>query len=410
MVGIGSISGGVVEAESISSLKNQKEKIQSEQSEIKSNISEADQKINSLQDQKATVETEMKRIDLAIGDTHEKINQKTAEVEKTKTDIAKLKVEIEETKARIDKRNELLKDRARNYQQTGGLVSYLDVLMGSKNFSDFIDRANAVATIMNADQDILKQHEIDKQDLERNQAKVEKELVSLQSMVDELEKMNQQLNSQKNEKDKLLASIEEQEEEAHNYKLNLQEESDLLAAQTAALQKAIKQEEEKARIAAAAAAAAGGNNSGGGTTAPPVSSNGWVQPTYGTITSTFGYRSYFTAGEFHPGIDIANRAPNVPIKAAADGVVIRSNYTSGGFGNAIFIAHSINGQTYTTVYGHLSTRFVQNGETVKAGQQIGIMGSTGNSTGPHLHFELHKGGYQGYGVNAIDPRGIVPLP
>jgi peptidoglycan hydrolase CwlO-like protein len=415
LVGIGSISGGVVEAESISSLKDQKVKIQSEQSEIKSNINEADQKINSLKDQKATVESEMKRIDLAIGDTHEKINQKTAEVEKTETDIAELKVEIEETKARIDKRNELLKERARNYQQTGGLVSYLDVLMGSKNFSDFIDRANAVATIMNADQDILKQHEIDKLDLEKNQAKVEEELASLQTMVAELEKMNQQLNSQKDEKDKLLVSIEEQEEEAHNYKMNLQDEADLLAAQTAAIQKAIKQEEAKIAAAAAAAAAAttaasGGNNSGGNTTAPPVSSNGWVQPANGIVTSTFGYRSYFTAGEYHPGIDIANRAANVPIYAAADGVVIRSNYTSGGYGNAIFIAHSINGVPYATIYGHMSARFVNNGDTVKAGQQIGIMGSTGNSTGPHLHFELHKGGYNGYGVNAIDPRGTVPLP
>ena len=152
------------------------------------------------------------------------------------------------------------------------------------------------------------------------------------------------------------------------------------------------------------------NGSASDTTAPPISSNGWVQPANGRLTSTFGYRSYFTANEFHPGVDIANRAANVPIYAAADGVVIRSNYTSGGYGNAIFIAHSINGQAYATIYGHLSSRFVQNGETVKAGQQIGIMGSTGNSTGPHLHFELHKGGYKGYGVNAIDPVGIVPLP
>jgi peptidoglycan hydrolase CwlO-like protein len=405
-VGIGSISGGVVEAESISSLKDQKVKIQSEQSEIKSNINEADQKINSLKDQKATVESEMKRIDLAIGDTHEKINQKTAEVEKTETDIAELKVEIEETKARIDKRNELLKERARNYQQTGGLVSYLDVLMGSKNFSDFIDRANAVATIMNADQDILKQHEIDKQDLEKNQAKVEKELAILQSMVDELEKMNKQLDSQRAEKNNLLSTLDLQESEEHINKLTLEEEQQILAAQDAAIQKAITLERE--RIAAEAAVAASQNKPSGSTTAP-VSTGGFIQPANGIFTSGFGSRPEFSPG-IHYGVDIANRAADVPIWAAADGVVITALYTKKALGNYIIIAHSINGTVYATLYAHMSSLNVASGAVVKQGQQIGIMGSTGNSTGKHLHFELYKGGYNGYGVNAINPRGIVPLP
>ena len=102
--------------------------------------------------------------------------KKLTKLEDTKAEIAKLQAETKVIKERIQKRNELLKERARSYQETGGMVSYLDVLMGSKSFSDFIDRANAVATIMQADQDILKQHEADKKELSRKQAKVERSL------------------------------------------------------------------------------------------------------------------------------------------------------------------------------------------------------------------------------------------
>ncbi|WP_342432992.1 peptidoglycan DD-metalloendopeptidase family protein [Neobacillus sp. FSL H8-0543] len=408
-VGIGSIFGGVVEAESISSLKDQQSKIQSEQSELKSDINDANQKINSLEGQKADVQTEIKRIDLAIGDTHQKLNQKTTEVEETKTDIAKLKEEIKVTKERIDKRNELLKDRARNYQLTGGLVSYIDVLMGSENFSDFIDRANAVATIMRADQDILKQHEIDKQDLENNQAKVEEELASLQTMLDELEKMNKQLNSQRAEKDSLLSTLDLQVSEEHTHKLTLEEEQQILAAQDAAIQKAITLENERIAAEKAAAAATGNTSESGGTVTAPVSSGGFIQPANGIFTSGFGSRPEFSPG-IHYGVDIANRAPNVPIWAAADGVVVTAAHTGQALGNYIIIAHSINGAVYATLYAHMKTLNVGNGAVVKQGQQIGIMGTTGNSTGVHLHFELYKGGYNGYGVNAINPRGIVPLP
>ncbi|OLS37851.1 murein hydrolase activator EnvC [Bacillus sp. MRMR6] len=409
-VGFSSIFNVSVNANSIESLKEQQSKIQNDRSEVNSTIEDADVKINSLQEEQSAVKTEMQEIDLVINETHKKISEKTSEIESKKTEIAELQEEIRITKERIEKRNELLKERARNYQVTGGMVSYIDVLMGSKSFSDFIDRANAVATIMQADQDIIKQHEEDKKNLETYQAQVEKDLDSLQTLLAELETMNQQLNSQRAEKDRLLASLEEQEEELHHHKMELQEEAMLLAAQAAVLQQAIKQEQKRQAEAAAAAAAAGNQSPGSGNTSTsPAVGGSWAQPANGIFTSGFGTRPSFRPGEFHYGVDIANRAPGVPIWAAADGIVIRSYYSS-SYGNAIFIAHSINGQTYTTVYAHLETRFVQDGAVVKAGQQIGILGSTGDSTGPHLHFELHRGEWLPSRANAIDPRGIVPLP
>jgi murein DD-endopeptidase MepM/ murein hydrolase activator NlpD len=111
----------------------------------------------------------------------------------------------------------------------------------------------------------------------------------------------------------------------------------------------------------------------------------------------------------HYGVDIANSAAGVPIWAAADGVVIQSYYSS-SYGNVVFIAHSVNGQTYTTVSAHMETRYVSSGAVVKKGQTIGIMGNTGDSSGKHLHFELHRGEWNGSKSNAINPVGIVPMP
>ncbi|MEH7355291.1 peptidoglycan DD-metalloendopeptidase family protein [Neobacillus drentensis] len=414
-VGLGTIFGGTpakIEAESISKLKGEQNNIQEKRSDVKLDINQANDKISELQGQQADVKSDMKSIDFAIGDTTTKINEKTAKIEETKAEITKLQEETKIIKERIEKRNELLKDRARSYQETGGVVNYLDVLMGSTSFSDFIDRANAVATIMNADQDILKQHEADKKELESKQNQVEKDLSDLKIMLADLEKMNQQLNAQKAEKDKLLGTLIDQEAEEHEYMMDLKEQEQILASQEAAIQKAIKMEQEaQARAAAEAAAAAAKNNqanSGGGggasTANPGVSSGYWTQPAVGRFSSGFGGRGDGN----HYGVDIAN-STQVPIVAAADGVVIKSYYSS-SYGNCIFISHSINGQVYTTVYAHMSSRIAGSGDVVKKGQQIGVMGNTGASQGQHLHFELHKGPWTQDKSNAINPVGIVPMP
>ncbi|WP_066065484.1 murein hydrolase activator EnvC family protein [Neobacillus soli] len=423
-VGLGTIFGGIsvkTEAASISSLKGEQNKIQNQRSEIKSGINQANDKISKLQNQQADVKSEMKRLDLAISDATEKIDDKTAKMKETKVQIVKLQGETKVIKERIEKRNVLLKDRARSYQETGGMVNYLDVLMGSTSFSDFIDRANAVATIMQADQDIIQQHEADEKELEKKQTQVKNDLASLQKMLDDLKQMNQQLNTQKAEKDKLLAVLVDKEEQEHEHAMDLSEQAEILAAQDAAIQRSIKQEQERqAKEAAQAAQAAqaakaaqaknnsangggsGGSGGGGSTAAPHVSSGSFTRPAPGVITSGYGGRG----GSFHWGFDIAQSGGNVPIFAAADGEVYVSHYSS-TYGNVVYILHNINGQTYTTVYAHMQRSLVGAGTNVKKGQQIGVMGNTGDSRGQHLHFELYKGRWQYH--SAINPSGIVPL-
>ncbi|MEH6957027.1 murein hydrolase activator EnvC family protein [Neobacillus drentensis] len=416
-VGLGTTFGGITiktEAESISSLKGEQSKIHDKRSNLKEDINQANGQINSLKNQQAGVQSEMKRLDFAIEDTTTKIDDKTEKVNDTKAEVTKLQAETKVIQERIKKRNVLLMDRARSYQENGGMVNYLDVLMGSTSFSDFIDRANAVATIVQADQDIIKQHEADKAELAEKQAKVEKNLSSLENMLVDLKNMNQQLNAQKKEKDKLLASLKDKEEEVHEGMMDMQEEEQILAGQEAAIQKAIQMEKEaQARTAEEAKRNSSSSSSNNGSNndsaprsdaTPNVSSGYWTQPTTGYLSSGFGGRGDGN----HYGVDIANGI-KMPIVAAADGVVIRSYYSS-SYGNCIFVSHSINGKVYTTIYAHMTARYVGSGATVKKGQKIGLMGNTGASRGQHLHFELHKGPWTPDKRYAINPVGIVPLP
>jgi peptidoglycan hydrolase CwlO-like protein len=398
-------------ASKLSDLKGQKNEIQEEKSEVSSEINEVENKIDSIQGEQEQVKQDMKRLDFAIGDTNTKIREKSVAIETKNGEIAQLQTEVQQLLERINKRNEMLKDRARSFQETGGRVTYLEVLMGAQSFSDFIDRVGAVATILEADQGILRQHKEDKRLLEEKQTQVEQELTSLENMLKDLESMNLQLNDQRSQKDQMMDTLKQQEEQIQGEKLELEEQAQILAAQQTAIQQAIQLEEKRqaelARQAAeaAAAAAAAGNNGGSAPapTPPPVVSNGtWTRPAAGTITSGLGMRW----GEYHAGIDIANRV-SVPIVAAADGVVLKSYY-SNSYGNCIFLTHFINGKLYTTVYAHMSSRVVTSG-AVSKGQTIGYMGNTGYSTGQHLHFELHVGEWNAAKSNAVNPLNYIPM-
>lgn len=125
----------------------------------------------------------------------------------------------------------------------------------------------------------------------------------------------------------------------------------------------------------------------------------WIWPADGIITDTFGTRN-----GHHKGIDIAEAA-GTPILTVDDGYVTRSYY-SDTYGNVIFIKHDVG---FETVYAHLSKRNVQEGQTVKKGQVIGLMGSTGESSGSHLHFEIHRNEWTVTKENSLDPSKIFGI-
>ena len=403
-------AGGNVQAESVGSLQEKKSTIEKKKSSVESNISETESKISDIKNQRASIEAELKKVEKSISETKKEITKKDKEIASTKDKIASLKDSIKETEERIANRNEILKERARAYQQNGGNSSYLEVLLGANSFGEFVERLGAVTTIMNADKDIIAEQEADKARLEEQKAEVEEKLASLNKMMDELVKMKEKLDGKKIEKNELMAVLKSEQATLEEEKLSLEEEKEILANQESAVKKAIADEKKRQEAAAAAAAAASANSSssssgssgssessGAVSAAPAVTSGKFMRPAAGYVSSRFGSRW----GRNHNGIDIA-KSGTVPVVASAAGVVSRANYSS-SYGNVVYINHYIDGQVYTTVYAHLRSMNVSAGQSVKKGQQIGLMGNTGRSFGQHLHFELYVGGWTASKSNVVDP-------
>src|SRR5699024_6866088 len=159
-----------------------------------------------------------------------------------------------------------------------------------------------------------------------------------------------------------------------------------------AKKKAKQETAEKARKQSQAKSNNTSNNSGSeGKETPAETPSGggdFIRPVGNGITSGFGHRW----GRLHAGIDFGTPI-GTPVKASASGSV-RTTGTMSGYGTTIMVDHYVNGQVYTTLYAHLSSISVSPGQTVKQGQVIGNTGNTGRSTGPHLHFEIHPGGWR----------------
>jgi peptidoglycan hydrolase CwlO-like protein len=411
-------------AESLSEIKQKQEQNKSEQSkkenELNHNHGQQDQTLQQIEALQSSIEK-----------TAQDIKGKQQSIDRTKANIEQLKKEIGVLEKRIAERDKLLKERVTSMYESGGAVSYLDVLLGSKDFGDFIDRVFALNVIAEQDKTILEEHKKDKMAVEDKKGKVESELISLNQDLKELEGLNQQLSSQKKQKDTLLASLKEEESHIENDMMNLQEQNELLAAQEATIKAEIarakrEEEERKKREAAQAAAAAAAaakakaeaaareksSNSGSSSApaptpepAPAPSHSGhrdFITPTQGVVTSGFGMRS----SGMHEGIDISKHGGNVPVVAAASGTVSRS-YKSSSYGNVVFLSSYIDGQLYTTVYAHMRMRNVSSGQTVSQGQLLGYQGNTGHSFGQHLHFELHRGEWNMAKSNAINPRPYI---
>lgn len=387
-------------------LENKKKDIQNQRSTIQSEINQTQDKVNEINAEQAATTAEIKKLDFAVADTNNQIREKEAQIEEAQLEIDRLQGEIAILKEQIKKRDELLKERVRSIQENGGVINYMDVLLGAQSFGDFINRVSAVTTFMQADRDMLKAHQDDKAALDLKEAEMKQQLEELSQKKAQLEEMKKKLEGQVAEKNKLLAHLNEQEEKMHEELHELEDQAGLLAAQEKAIKKEIeawnkRQRELEEQRKKAAANAASGSSVG---PMPTISNGAFMNPTTGRLTSNFGQRW----GAFHSGIDIGKggRGGSIPIVAAASGSVIRANYDR-SYGNVVMITHVIDGQVMTTVYGHMESLSVSNGQRVEKGQMLGYMGSTGHSTGPHLHFEIHHGPWNGSRTNAVNPLKYV---
>ena len=225
MIGMGSfLTVPVVKAENIETQRQQ----------IQASIDQAQSELSNLQGQRAKIEEQIKSIEKAVEENTLKINETTDGINKAQAEIHRLNAEIEEIQARIHTRNEILKERAVSFQENGGQIAYMDVILGSSNFSDFINRIDAVTTIIAADSSLMEEHKKDKTKVEEKQQVVVNKLADLNELAVELEGMQTQINEQKNQSEALKQKLIEQENASEEELKRLEEEDARLKAEALA--------------------------------------------------------------------------------------------------------------------------------------------------------------------------------
>jgi len=277
------------------------------------------------------------------------------------------------------------RSRVRDMEENG-IISYLEILFDSTSFSDLLARIDFVTDIMRADentyislQNARKETEDAKADLEQTKAELDEEKIAL-------EQKEMELQEQLEEAHELIRQLEDNIETQSQLREDIMAEEDRVQREINAAVEALRRQQEAERLRRlrerqAQSGSSGGSSGGGGEWVSGTGAFSW--PTSGTVTSGYGPRS----GGNHQGIDIC--APHGSNVYASDsGTVVTSTY-GGGYGNYIVISH---GNGTTTLYAHLSSRWVGVGESVSKGQVIGLVGSTGRSTAPHVHFEVTMNG------------------
>lgn len=359
---------------------------------------EATQELENIQREIKKAYEEFQDLDERSNHISNEMEVKQNEIDGTELRIKELRGEIQDLAESITERDELLKGRVRSMYRTGG-INYIEVLLGAKSFGDLIERVFALNTIAKQDRAILEKHVRDKEALAMAKNELELQLVSLIDQKNELGTLMEQIDKKRNEKLNLVETLERKQIDVENILVSFEEEKKILENQEAAAEAELKLFENEQYIQ---------ENDNNSTSNNSVVSNNTssllMWPTQSTdVTSPYGTRIHpvYKTQEFHSGIDISKRGGR-NIIAAESGTVIEARYM-GGYGNVVMISHMVGGQKLTTLYAHLASIDVNVGQRVERGQRIAEMGTTGVSTGVHLHFEVHEGGWNSQKSNSVDP-------
>jgi murein DD-endopeptidase MepM/ murein hydrolase activator NlpD len=334
-------------------------------------LDEINQKLDQQQNNLNQATKTEKSIMGQVRNIESQVNQTEADITNLENRIAFLQNNIKTTEKQVaqqqkelDKQTKMLADRlVIIYEQ--GESSYLQVLLGANDIRDFITRYDMLSTIVMQDQDLIDSINGKKQDLDNKLADLEVQKRELVAAQDSKEGKKAQLAGQLNDKKNVLNSVQSEKE---------------------SYAQAVEELEQASAEAQAIILRLQGKNPG---SAMGTGKFTWPTPGYRTITSPYGmrYHPILKTNKLHTGEDIG--APmGASIVAADAGSVIFAGWL-GAYGNAIIIDH---GNGLSTLYGHQSQLLVSVGQTVAKGQTIGKVGSTGWSTGPHLHFEVRKNG------------------
>ena len=382
-----------VSAASSSEIRKQLNKLKEEKKVITAQINEVKGLYNANENEIEGLVSQKNAIDQEITLLHQQVDNINQQIAAYAVLIADKQDELDDAEKRLAELNEKNKERIRAMEEEGKL-SYWSIIFKANNFSDLLDRLDMIQEINAADQRRLKEIASAAREVESAKVELAGEKEELEVTRQELAEAEVVLEEKRQEADAILTELIAQGDE---YEAIL-DESEALQAQLmkdiAKKEKELKDAEYKEWLATYVPPTTlpSGTDTTPSTQTP--SSSGWVKPLKSyTITSAFGMRRHPVLGydRMHEGVDMA--APKgTPIYAAKSGKVTTASFQSGGAGNYVVINH---GDGFTSVYMHMTNYIVSKGQYVKAGQVIGYVGSTGISTGNHLHFGIaYNGNYK----------------
>lgn len=371
-------------------LKEELEILEQQHAQTSSDLETTEIELHDVKDDIEFMQLVLRQLDELMIETREQIEVEQLKLSLTKGFIEKQEEVITDLDKEILRREELIRERAREVQQGAGSVRYLNVLLGSSDFGDFINRLRSVRVIAEQDQFIIDQQIRDLELSESGKAELQQMEEILKEQEDELHMLESMLQDQASQREDILQDLEEQEVNLKEKMMSLTEQEENLISQQKIAENALQQwEAEEAKRQERLR-----KQDGGGTLARPAT---------GRITSGYGPRW----GRFHHGIDFGGGGrDDVPIRAAESGTVVEARYMN-GYGNTIMISHVVDGRLMTTLYAHLDTMAVSPGQRVNRNDEIGKMGNTGVSTGKHLHFEVHEGYWNAEKSNSKDPMNYI---
>ena len=367
-------SAGAVTQSEIDALKKEQQESQAKQEELKDQLAEAEAEQAAAQQKRQLLTEQLNAINAEIDNINAQISYYDGE-------IAQKEEERKEAEAREAEQYELFCQRVRMMEEQG-TVSYWSILFNAEDFSDLLDRIADVDAVMAYDNEVMDQLIATREELERLQADLESARAEEQAAKEQQEAKKAEQQAKVAEAQALVDQINADVAEVNR---QLDEESAAaseIQAEIAKKQKQLEEERKQNNIVIS-------------------SETGylWPLPGYYRLSSQFGYRIHPITGvaHSHTGIDIP-ASGGTPILAAKSGQVVTSAYHY-SYGNYVVIDH---GNGNSTLYAHMSSRAVSEGQMVTQGQVIGYVGTTGSSTGNHLHFEVRDN------YTSVDPESKFP--
>ncbi len=418
-------------AASSSELQQTINDLEEQQADLESQQAEVAEKLASLKEDEANQLEYKQTLDDQLVSIQEEINVINKKIKALDKKIKEKQAEIEEDEIVITDTFSQLKERIRALYLAGE-ASTLEILLNSESIADFADKAEVLRSITAHDSALIDTLKEELAKVKEQKAEIEESRQEVADARSELEEKEAEVTDLLDESVAVLEQIQASKEEANSLADELEAEFDATSDELEQIYNdyyaALSKEEQAARKKAASSvvtvnddnynpdyevsdsssdsdsdsdSSSGGSSSGSssGSSGSATASGQFIWPAPGTTVITSGVGPRW--GRSHNGIDISGgNAYGSPIVASDSGTVIVANKSGwgGGYGLYVMIDH---GNGYTTVYGHASSVIVDVGQTVSQGQTIAYIGSTGNSTGPHLHFEIRLNG------SILDPENYV---